>query len=264
MYKELYGITTPDDGDTLWRYISFEKFVNMLATESLFFTRAYKYDDPFEGYIHIEVTISTLNSLIHNINNTEWDNAHELVVGAIENRIQREEQGKDVMCNCWHKNDDESMAMWEKYHLRNNGIAIKTTMEKLKNSITSAIDVYIGNIQYIPRENFLQEYLTQHLYPIIIEGHSILYHPYFFKRKVFEYENEARVIINIDSIIGNTSQDIDDNGKHYKVRIDDLVEEVIISPYAEDWIVDTVRYVVEQYKFNLNVNKSELLIDPTS
>ena len=72
MYKELYGITTPDDGDILWRYISFEKFVNMLATESLFFTRAYKYDDPFEGYIH-KVTINTLNSLIHNIDNTEWD-----------------------------------------------------------------------------------------------------------------------------------------------------------------------------------------------
>ncbi len=31
MYKELYGITTPNDGDTLWRYISSEKFVNMLT-----------------------------------------------------------------------------------------------------------------------------------------------------------------------------------------------------------------------------------------
>ena len=114
------------------------------------------------------------------------------------------------------------------------------------------------------RDNFLQEYVTQHLYPIISEGHSILYHPYFFKRKVFEYENEARVIIDIDSINGNTSQDIDSNGKYCKVKIDDLVEKVIISPYAEDWIVDTVRCVVKQYNFNLNVKKSELLVDPTS
>lgn len=53
MYKELYGITTPKDGDILWQYISFEKFVNMLATKSLFFTKTSKYEDPFEGYIHI-------------------------------------------------------------------------------------------------------------------------------------------------------------------------------------------------------------------
>ena len=50
MYKELYGITTPNDGDTLWRYISFEKFVNMLVTECLFFTRADSYDDPKDLY----------------------------------------------------------------------------------------------------------------------------------------------------------------------------------------------------------------------
>ena len=35
MYKELDGITPPDDWNTLWRYMSLEKFVNMLETKSL-------------------------------------------------------------------------------------------------------------------------------------------------------------------------------------------------------------------------------------
>ena len=40
-----------------------------------------------------------------------------------------------IMCNCWHHGDEESMAMWDKYHLRNSGIAIKTTMGNLKRSL---------------------------------------------------------------------------------------------------------------------------------
>ena len=277
MYKEVSGISTPSDKDTLWRYISFEKFVNMLDTESLFFTRAYKYEDPFEGYIH-KVTRDSCHNLIDEIN---FDRGHptdgvkklELEAIVTEDEIQK----KYIMCNCWHTNNDESMAMWEKYHLRNNGIAIKTTMEKLKNSITDAIDVYIGNVEYISREKFQHEYVNQYLNPIILKGHSILYHPYFFKRKVFEYEQEVRVIIDIDTITDNIFKklnpddflepnvlleefpDIDNQGRRYNVDVNALVDEVIISPYVEDWIVDTVRSASQQYGFNFDVHKSTIL-----
>ena len=50
MYKELTGIRVPGDKDPLWKYMSFEKFVNLLSTNTLFFTRADKFDDPFEGF----------------------------------------------------------------------------------------------------------------------------------------------------------------------------------------------------------------------
>ena len=39
MPKELKGIIQPKDNATLWRYMSFEKFANILATESLFFSQ---------------------------------------------------------------------------------------------------------------------------------------------------------------------------------------------------------------------------------
>ena len=51
MSKDLKGIRQPKDKDTVWRYMSFEKFANILGTESLFFSRADQYDDKFEGYI---------------------------------------------------------------------------------------------------------------------------------------------------------------------------------------------------------------------
>ena len=51
MYEELDGINPPNDEDILWRYTNFEVFVNLLITNSLFFTRADKFEDPYEGFI---------------------------------------------------------------------------------------------------------------------------------------------------------------------------------------------------------------------
>lgn len=103
MVKKLNGIKRPKDADTLWRYMSFEKFTNIIATESLFFSRADKYDDKFEGYIPESVMRYYESAGI---------------------RIDPD-QRQHIMCNCWHHGEEESMAMWDKYHLRNSGIAIK-------------------------------------------------------------------------------------------------------------------------------------------
>ena len=51
MHKELEKITSPKDDAILWRYMSLEKFANILATKSLFFTRADKFEDTFEGHV---------------------------------------------------------------------------------------------------------------------------------------------------------------------------------------------------------------------
>jgi hypothetical protein len=107
MSKELKGIIQPKDNATLWRYMSFEKFANILATESLFFSRADKYDDKFEGYIPESVIVFYESEGI---------------------RIDPNNFRPYIMCNCWHHGEEESMGMWDKYHLRNSGIAIKTTI----------------------------------------------------------------------------------------------------------------------------------------
>ena len=51
MYKESpYCDPLPDDA-VLWRYMDFTKFVSLLEKSSLFFARADKLEDPFEGYL---------------------------------------------------------------------------------------------------------------------------------------------------------------------------------------------------------------------
>ncbi|MDE0088741.1 MAG: DUF2971 domain-containing protein [Candidatus Poribacteria bacterium] len=268
MYEELDGINPPNDEDTLWRYTNFEKFVNLLDTEALFFTRADKFEDPYEGFIPQSIIDAYKQSLKRV--------APEEFVEAIMRR--NEDSRKYVMCNCWHQNVVESMAMWEKYHMRNSGVAIKTTMQKMKNSLTSTHSIYVGKIEYIYDNTDDDRYMQNFLQSEIPLAKKLTYFPYFQKRKEYEHEQEVRLIVDIDPFVMDALNnqtvetvdnfletglpDICDIGMLFNIEVNKLIDEVIVSPYAEDWITETVSSVVQKFGFNFKVSPSTLLDDP--
>lgn len=234
MSKDLKGIRQPKDKDTVWRYMSFEKFANILGTESLFFSRADQYDDKFEGYIPESIKVSYESAGIH-----------------IDPNIFR----PYVMCNCWHHGEEESIGMWDKYHLRNNGIAIKTTLGNLKNSLPDEPNVFIGQIEYIANHNQIE--MPEN--PSIA---SLVYSPYFYKRTPFEYEHEVRAIIDVASIPRDDPYEF---GTPLKINVKTLMSEnseVIVSPHADKWIASTLELIVERCGFQFPVNPSTLLDSP--
>ena len=268
MYEELDGINPPNDEDILWRYTNFEKFVNLLDTESLFFTRADKFEDPYEGFI----PQSILDAYKHSLKRV----TPEVFVEAITKWY--EASRKYVMCNCWHQNVVESMAMWEKYHMRNSGVAIKTTMQKMKNSLISEHSIYIGKIEYIYDNTDDDQYMQNFLQSETLLAKKLTYFPYFRKRKEYEHEQEVRLIVDIDPFVMDALNDqtvetvdtfleiglpdICDIGMLFNIEVNELIDEVIVSPYAEDWITETVRSVSQKFGFNFKVNPSTLLDDP--
>ena len=267
MYKEVDGITPPDDRDTLWRYMSLEKFVNMLETKSLFFTRADKFEDPFEGFIPPALVELYRESVKHA---TLDENFTEILIKIDES------SRKYVMCNCWHQNEEESMAMWEKYHMRNGGIAIKTTACDLKDSLSDKHDIFIGKIEYNSHKFYGYKFTQHFKNSRLSSGKKWTYFPYFHKRQAFEHEHEVRVIIDVDrfvrehleglnlkTILETEFPDICDIGMLFNADVKRLINEVIISPYAEKWVTDTVKSVVHKYGFDFEVSPSELLDDPT-
>ena len=263
MYSVLPGITLPKDTDFLWRYMSFEKFVSLLGTKSLFFTRADKFDDPFEGFTPPLVkkdyarTVGDTNTLEEFQKN--WS--------------------KYTLCSCWHHTGDaeeDSMAMWDKYHMRNSGIVIKTTFGDFKDCLGEGYRVFLGNIEYI---NHYEYPVPQNIAEL-----SMLYNWYFHKRKTFEHEREFRAIffhfpssftdyidnygnlINPDATLKNNKYpDTGKTGRSLGVDVDKLIGEVITSPYIknEEWITETVRSAVKQYGFDVDVNPSTLLDEPS-
>ena len=274
MYKELEGITPPEDESILWRYMSLEKFVSLLATESLFFTRVDRFEDPFEGFR------PPLMKYIYELAINQAENTEKagLAVKAMEN------WHKYIMCNCWHQGQQESMAMWEKYQMRNSGIAIKTTMENLKKSLLDEPDVFIGQIKYSPVETYEIRYMFDYVSGYVhvkdsSDTNTPFYFPYFFKRKAFEYEQEVRLIIDshplvndyfnkhvgdipIETLLQIGFPDICETGIPLTIDVETLIGEtgdIIISPYTEDWVTEAVGSVVRQYGFDFKVNRSALL-----
>ena len=236
MIIELKATLQPEYKDTVWRYMSFEKFTSILATESLFFSRADKYDDKFEGYIP------------------------ELMMQYYTSAGARTvpELRQYIMCNCWHHGDEESMAMWDKYHLRNNGIAIKTTMGNLKSSLPDEPNIFIGKVGYE-----VESIENQNQIEMLEDKENLLYYPYFYKRKPFEYEQEVRAIIDIKSIPRDNPYEF---GKRLEINVQTLIgedNEVIVSPHADEWIARTLEKIVERCGFRFPVNPSKLL-DPSA
>ena len=54
MYKENYSFQKPENSLTIWRYIDFTKFMDLLTNSKLYFTRSDNFEDPFEGRLRLK------------------------------------------------------------------------------------------------------------------------------------------------------------------------------------------------------------------
>lgn len=158
----------------IWRYMDFTKYVSLLDSRSLFFVRADKLEDPFEGsypMINIQLRREVLAE-----KGIPEPAGKQLSVG-------HEEIRKLVFINAWHMNDVENAAMWKLYLRTNEGVAIQSTLERLKRSFDSNVEdrVFIGMVKYIEYDKT----------PI---KESNLFHAFLHKRRSFEHERELRAI----------------------------------------------------------------------
>ena len=245
MYKEHPVFNPPSSDAILWRYMDFTKFVSLLEKQALFFPRADKLGDPFEG------SLTQVNEALAPL---YYDLPEE---GRLTLKQVRKHFTRWTLINCWHENAHESEAMWRLYARETDGIAIKTDFDSFKNSFTCSEDILIGSVNYVNYDS--------HFIP---EGNA--FHPYLHKRKSFEHESEIRAIVqeiptNDQGI--DYSQDICDIGKYYKVDLPLLiggeVGKVVVAPFAPDWFLELVESVTKRYNFDFCVEKSVLSDNPT-
>src|SRR5690349_13365313 len=118
-----------NDADILWRYQDIPRYLDLLLKQQLFFSRADKFEDPFEGLVtrkHKERLVQQESDKIAH------DGRTEEAVTAIKQKIQHIEkehvaQRSFVTINSWHCNTAENYAMWKIYARGTYGIAIQTT-----------------------------------------------------------------------------------------------------------------------------------------
>src|SRR5659263_439614 len=101
MFKEHPSFETPENiSSKVWRYMDFTKFVSLLEKQSLYFARADKFSDPFEG------SFSKFN--VQNRPNVYGVSEENMKYYSYCGKKMRQY----IFLNCWHLNEHESAAMW--------------------------------------------------------------------------------------------------------------------------------------------------------
>ena len=275
--------------------MDFVKLVSLLENEALFFCRADKLGDPFEGawsdptrkvlrmdYVK-EVKVHGDQISLYDVNDNPVvrfnlsgfgksgpPDVTTLVRAWQEMMLRTRDDARFTLINCWHENYNESEAMWRLYASRGFGVAIKSSFGGLVKSFTSRLPDIIARVNYLSYDTMAM--------PLVLSA------PFLHKRVGFEHENEVRALITAHRESASTTEprqrplvskgfsyqardidystDVCDVGLSYGVDLQELILEVVVSPYAPPWVVDLTSSVVERYGFRFPVRRSDLAKEP--
>lgn len=229
MYVEHDEFHQPEDENVkVWRYMDLSKLVSLLDSSALFFTRADKLGDPFEGSLPIDHVVDQFNCTGKLGSDTEWR--------------------RYVAVSCWHMNNHESAAMWKLYLKSDEGIAIQSSYKKLRESIIDTETVHLGKVSYI-------DYETDR-FNSPFDAYEFA--PYIHKRKSFEHEREVRAVIKrIPTGFDHTIETISD-GIAIDTDITLLIEQIKLAPKSPKWILRVVESVVSRYGLICPVSVSDM------
>jgi hypothetical protein len=247
MYEPNPIFAQPENGAVkVWRYMDFTKLVSLIDTRHLFFSRADLLGDPFEG----SLPRRSVHVRKHLVENFDLPTEKQQVLAEKLEKMYESNKlfPKYHAVNCWHMNNHESAAMWKLYLKSEEGIAVQSTYEKLRESFTDVEKVYLGVVKYI-------DYETE-----AIELGNFLA-PFVHKRKSFEHEREVRALV-INFPIGEGGLDFAlepiSQGLQIKVDLERLVERIYVAPSAPDWFADLVRALIHRYGYKFEVLHSKL------
>jgi hypothetical protein len=183
---------------TIWKYMDFAKFAYVLTTRSLYFACPSELQDPYEGGLprsHVEAWSKILQSRADHmiarrpafaaqspISLQLFDSLMEKFAGEIRG-ARATAISRFGVC-CWHKSDYESAAMWKLYSASGQGIAIESTVGRLKASLGDREDLIIDSVRYMDFDQDPIEKGQRH-------------YGLFIKRKSFEYEKELRATVRL-------------------------------------------------------------------
>ena len=222
-------------GIAVWRYMDLPKFINLLDTRKLFLARVDKLKDAHEGSLTPDHAKANLRQALY---------FGPTIAGALEqDQKYRQKLRKRTFVSCWHLNEGESEAMWRLYCGCTEGIAIKTTYNKLAESIADP-EMYIGLVTYIDYENGKQSFPTISTDSDWPPKYKYFY-PFMHKRKSFEHEREARMIKTAWDDENN--REIEEPGISIPWNLEQNIDSIYVNPYAADWYVDVVKTVVAKF-----------------
>lgn len=251
-------IVTPSDDTQLMHYLNIYQLLSILKTSKCVFSPVSMYEDPAEATLSVpsynEVCKHLLWQAPTPVLKDEYYDKHKLKMSFASELLYSYTPNLYVdtfeylmssfvrhfmLTHCWSAASTENILMWDRYRHQNATLAIKTTISAMKNAfhVSNGL-LYIGEIQY-------KDYNTEHIDkfdkfsnenlsdPIIIE--ELFYQPILHKQKLYETENEVRIIMSYryitDQIWGRPMlNDIPFYNKELGVIIDPYSQKEVLTP----------------------------------
>jgi len=202
--------------------MDFSKFQTMLNRNSIFFSRADKQTDKFEG----EYPVEMLRELEKRWGNIKSDDGKSYTF--IQWHYNREIPSR--LLSCWSVGLNESQRRWSEYTNSPRSVAIRSTIDRFKNCFIQEendnLVVWIGKIRYGDDENKLPKSFFSW------KVNYFLY-PFFAKKESFRWENEIRATVNI-AYMKQKKLNHSPNGCFIKADLHTLIESIWLHPQSRE------------------------------
>ena len=209
---------TLDPDTRVWRYMSFAKLGWMLQKKQLWLSSAELLGDKWE----VMLDGPQLNTVV---NQRPLDYSAEAATERAA-RIIRDLR-KQTFVNCWTASEHESHALWRIYCPSPEGVAIQTTLDRLRKSIgLPVLQVVYGVHGTDGRTPDVANLVTQ-------------------KRPMFAYENEVRVVL-VRDFTDPTNPERMTVGVGVDWDPEQHLENIWVHPDAPFWFMETVTETVRQ------------------
>jgi len=222
-----------DEDQIIWRYMDLSKFISLLEKNALWLARADTFRDKHEGRFPEDMrkVIEKAYEDMEKNDNSKVKDADDF----------QDFLSKNTFINCWHKNFDENMVMWEIYGKDTNALAIQTTVEKLKENIDAS---NMNGHSLILKE-------VKYQYAEDTPGVLPYEECFFIKRPHFSFEDEVRVSLDTYSGINPTKKT--PYGYYLPVFINGLIEKILIHPDSPDWFKEAIDSITMKYEIHAPV-----------
>jgi hypothetical protein len=166
---------------TLWRYFKPERLIELLKSSALYFAAATQFDDRFEGAVRIVDPGAP---------------APDPNSQASQFAAYFRNKSPFAKISCWHETPFESDAMWRLYADRGCGVALRTTVGKLRGAIAPS---WLANSRYYSEPMLCGKVryidLFKEKVPSVSTRPVGLHKRYFYKHLAFEWEREFRLLL---------------------------------------------------------------------
>lgn len=236
--KNYLDISTAVRGQFIYRIVSVERLLQLFQTQRNTLIKPKKWDDPFENFIlQSQVRIPT----------------GEIATFGFRDQFYGQ---------CWTLHN-ASDAMWRIYSPKKNAVRIRSTIQRVAQSLSSAlgdwayVQAFIGKVRYLPNKELIS-YANSAFVGTGIPPSRLFAQTLLVKRPAFKHEREVRLLF-----FQHNEHLATDDLYEYAVDPHKFVDQIMIDPRMSEKDASNLKgHIRTQTGFSGPIKRSLLYAPP--